>query len=241
MKKPLVAAVAACALGAAALPAVAADDAVLKRMEMLEQELKALKESLQKKEEVQLKKGVELKKGTRFQYGGYIKMDMTSTDTTEIPHYFHPNSIGIEDEASGEREFGTSAKQSRFWLKGNHETSAGDIVSYIEMDFTGGDDQERLTNNNASRLRHAFLKWNYSEDSSLLAGQFWSTFMNTGAYPETLDWVGPTSGIVFIRQQQLRWTTKMGGGSFMLAAENPFSYVDGDLDDTTDTPDLVVR
>ena len=52
MKKPLVAAVAACMLGSVALPAIAADDAMMKRMEMLERELKALKAQMQKQEEV---------------------------------------------------------------------------------------------------------------------------------------------------------------------------------------------
>lgn len=254
IKKPLVAAIAACALGSAALPAVAADDAMMKRMEMLERELQALKASMQKKEEVQLKKGVELKKGTRFQYGGFIKADALWTDTEEGERpgtsvgndFLVPSTIPVGNGSDGDAVFDAHAKNSRFWLKTTTETEVGDLVSYVEMDFNQGGVDERLTNQASNGLRHAFVRWDYEPGSSLLAGQTWSTFFNTGALPEAVDFVGPTSGTVFNRQVQVRWTKGLGNGtSFMLSAENPASVTTNLATNTTHDdnarPDIVAR
>ena len=103
---------------------------------------------------------------------------------------------------------------------------------------------ERISNSWNSRIRHAFVKWQYNEDSSLLAGQTWSTFFNVAALPDLLDFVGPV-GTIFDRQPLIRWTT----GPFQLAVENPATRLnevkDGlpgiRLDDAEDLPDIVAR
>ncbi|MAZ89356.1 MAG: porin [Cellvibrionaceae bacterium] len=238
-----------------ALPSLADAD-MQKRVEMLERELMALKTQLQEKEEIQLKKGVELKKGTRFQYGGYVKLDgMWSKNSDQRrannvgDDFLVPSTIAVGDESNeGDAVFDSNAKFSRLWFKTRTETDAGLLTSYIETDFNGSND-ERLTNQSVSGLRHAFVNWDYSESDSLLLGQTWSTFFNVGALPETLDFVGPTSGTVFVRQAQARWTHKMGDGtSFMLAAENPSvsmydaggGFEANDIDESS-MPDLIAR
>ena len=238
-----------------ALPSLADAD-MQKRVEMLERELMALKTQLQEKEEIQLKKGVELKKGTRFQYGGYVKLDgMWSKNSDQRrannvgDDFLVPSTIAVGDESNeGDAVFDSNAKFSRLWFKTRTETDAGLLTSYIETDFNGSND-ERLTNQSVSGLRHAFVNWDYSESDSLLLGQTWSTFFNVGALPETLDFVGPTSGTVFVRQAQARWTHKMGdGASFMLAAENPSvsmydaggGFEANDIDESS-MPDLIAR
>ncbi|MGJ8687776.1 MAG: DcaP family trimeric outer membrane transporter, partial [Spongiibacteraceae bacterium] len=142
------------------------------------------------------------------------------------------------------------AKHSRIWFKTSTNTAAGKIDSHVEIDF--GINQigdERISNSAAARVRHAFLKWQYDEDSSLLAGQSWSTFFNVGSLPDTLDFVGPV-GTLFERQAQLRWTHGMGGGSsLMVAVENPSSGLYGQSGsgaggnnfDNNSMPDMVVR
>ena len=238
-----------------ALPSVADAD-MQKRVEMLERELQALKTQLAEKETVQLKKGVELKKGTRFQYGGYIKMDgiwSRHSDQQRADNvgddFLVPSTIAVGDgDAEGDAVLDSNAKFSRFWFKTQTETDAGLITSYIETDFNGSND-ERLTNQSSNGLRHAFVNWDYSDSGSLLVGQTWSTFFNVGALPETIDFVGPTSGTVFIRQTQARWTHKLGdGSSLMLSAENPSvsvydagsGFSANDIDDSA-IPDLVAR
>ncbi len=238
-----------------AMPALADSD-MQKRVEMLERELQALKTQLQTKEETQLKKGVEIKKGTRFQYGGYIKMDGIWSQQSDQQRsnnvgddFLVPSTIAVGDGASkGDAVFDSNAKFSRLWFKTQTETDAGLITSYIETDFNGSND-ERLTNQSVNGLRHAFVNWDYSDTDSLLMGQTWSTFFNVGALPETIDFVGPTSGTVFIRQTQARWTHKLGdGASLMLSAENPSvsmydaggGYAANDIDDSS-IPDLIAR
>jgi len=253
-KSPLALAVGA-SLMLSALPSLADAD-MQKRVEMLERELMALKTQLQEKEEIQLKKGVELKKGTRFQYGGYVKLDgmwSKSSDQRRANNvgddFLVPSTIAVGDESNeGDAVFDSNAKFSRLWFKTRTETDAGLLTSYIETDFNGSND-ERLTNQSVSGLRHAFVNWDYSDSGSLLLGQTWSTFFNVGALPETLDFVGPTSGTVFVRQAQARWTHKMGdGASFMLAAENPSvsmydaggGFEANDIDESS-MPDLIAR
>lgn len=238
-----------------AMPALAESD-MQKRVEMLERELQALKTQLQKKEETQLEKGVEIKKGTRFQYGGYIKMDGIWSQQSDQQRsnnvgddFLVPSTIAVGDgDNKGDAVFDSNAKFSRLWFKTQTETSAGLVTSYIETDFNGSND-ERLTNQSVNGLRHAFVNWDYSDTDSLLMGQTWSTFFNVGALPETIDFVGPTSGTVFIRQTQARWTHKMGdGASLMLSAENPSvsmydaggGYAANDIDDSS-IPDLIAR
>lgn len=256
----------ACAIGACFLLSASsgfADDAMMKRMEMLERELQALKTEMKKseatrvqKEEVQLKKGVELKKGTRFQYGGFIKVDGLWSKHSDQQRannvgddFLVPSTIAVGDGTNGgDAVMDTNAKFSRLWFKTRSDTSAGLVTSYIEMDFNGSND-ERLTNQSSNGLRHAFVSWDYSDSSSLLLGQTWSTFFNVGALPEAIDFIGPTSGSLFVRQTQARWTHKLdGGGSFMFAAENPSvslydaggGYAANDIDDSV-IPDLIAR
>ena len=103
---------------------------------------------------------------------------------------------------------------------------------------------ERISNSWNSRLRHAFVKWDYGEKSSVLAGQSWSTFFNVSALPDQLDFVGPV-GTIFMRQPQVRWTL----GNVQLAIENPATRLNEDiggsnttrLDDAETIPDLIAR
>ena len=50
-----------------------------------------------------------------------------------------------------------------------------------------------------------------------LAGQTWSNFQDVAALPDTVDFLGPTEGTIFVRQAQLRYTR----GPWSIAIENP--------------------
>ena len=108
---------------------------------------------------------------------------------------------------------------------------------------------ERISNSSVTRVRHAFVNWQYDENSSLLAGQTWSTFFNVSTLPETLDFVGPV-GTLFERQSQVRWTHGLSDGrSLMFAVENPSSGLYGAAGsaagasayDNNALPDIVLR
>lgn len=256
-KTRLALALSGCLSLGAVLPA-AADSAMQQRVELLEKELAALKAELKSGQERQLKKGVEVKKGTRLQYGGYIKLDTLWSDYSDGERanaavgddFLVPSVIPVGGgDGANDTVMDTHAKLSRLWLKTHTDTSVGEVMSYFEMDFNSGGTDERLTNQSPNGMRHAFLKWTYEPGSSLLAGQTWSTFFNVGALPEAIDFVGPTSGTLFIRQAQVRWTKALGNGSaLMLAAENPSTGLyggnngDGASDyDNNDIPDLIAR
>ncbi|MEH6581734.1 MAG: DcaP family trimeric outer membrane transporter [Halioglobus sp.] len=195
------------------------------------------------------------KKGTKFQYGGYIQLDALTTDYAEgkpgsslIEDFFVPSLIPVEPSVGSADSYTSTnihAKSSRFFFTTKTDTDAGAISTRIELDFLlSGHGDERISNSWNSRLRHAFVKWDYDEGKSLLAGQSWSTFFNVGALPDLLDFVGPV-GTLFMRQPQVRWTL----GNVQLSAENPATRLNEDiggsnttrLDDAETIPDLIAR
>ena len=194
------------------------------------------------------------KKGTKFQYGGFIQLDMSASSYSEgkpgnklIEDFLVPSLIPVSDGSGSSYESSNlHAKTSRFYFTTATDTDAGKISTRVELDFLlGNSGDERISNSWNSRLRHAFVKWDYDEGKSLLAGQSWSTFFNVGALPNQIDFVGPV-GTLFNRQPQLRWTS----GGLQLAIENPATRLNWDVDGSLSTafddfhegiPDLVAR
>lgn len=247
-----------------AMPAAAQNNGELRdRVEQLERELSTLKQQLQTQNTEQQQKGVEIKKGTRFQYGGYIKADALFSDysggdraTAGIgDDFLVPSTIPVGGK-DGDVVFDAHAKTSRLFFKTETGTDAGIVRTHIELDFMlSSQGDERISNSYASRVRHAYVAWDYDAKHSLLAGQSWTTFFNANALPELLDFVGPV-GTLFERQTQVRWTAKTaGGGAWMLAAENPSTGLYGasgltqgtaafggsNAYDNNSVPDLVAR
>ena len=192
---------------------------------------------------------------TDYSFGGFIKLDAMFSQHSDQQRagnvgddFLVPSTIAVGDGSNkGDVIFDTNSKLSRLWFKTVTMTDVGEVKSYIEMDFNGGTD-ERVVNQSSTGLRHAYFSWKNSEDSSLLAGQTWSTFFNVGALPESADFVGPTSGTIFIRQAQLRYTQALGNGRWMVAAENPSvglydagSGFDDNQVDSSAIPDLIAR
>jgi len=194
---------------------------------------------------------------TTFKYGGFIKFDAIFSQYSDKARagnvgddFLVPSTIGSGNGAAeGDRVFDSNAKFSRLNFTTMTDTEAGKVKSFIEMDFNGSND-ERLTNQASNGLRHALFSLTAEDGSSILTGQTWSTFFNTGALPEAVDFVGPTSGSIFVRQPQVRYTMPMAGGKFMVAAENPSSGFNDDrgaatvnsnqIDNAT-LPDLIAR
>ena len=202
-------------------------------------------------------------KGTKFTYGGFVQLDMIGSSYSDGKPGFKPledlvvaSTIPVESADGNSDDYQSTnihAKSSRFFFTTKTNTDAGAISTRIELDFilSGSDSalDERISNSWNSRLRHAFVKWDYNKNSSIFAGQSWSTFFNVGALPDLIDFVGPV-GTIFIRQPQVRWT--MGG--LQLAVENPATRLnvvgensvgepeaDRRLDDSEKIPDIVAR
>jgi hypothetical protein len=251
---------------------VVADEDVDRRINDLEQQLQDLKGELSEtknQSEANRAKAAELaaadeekgdgfvaKKGTTFTIGGYVKLDALYTNYSKgkpsgssplIEDFLIGSLIPVEakeGENDAYQSLNMHAKETRINFATASSTGAGLITSFIEMDFfiLREDGDERVSNSWGGRLRHAFVKWQYSEHSYFLAGQFWSAFFNTAALPDSLDFVG-TIGTVFERQPMLQW----GWSGFILSLENPYSRLNlsqaaGDeQSDSEVLPDVVLR
>jgi hypothetical protein len=189
--------------------------------------------------------------GTRFSYGGFIKMDAMMTDTTggEIPDgsvgrmFYVPSAIPVGGANEGtDTDFG--AQFSRFWFAADTDVDEHKVKAYLEFDLFGGGNSaflgnEVATNTYGLTVRHAYVsfdKW--------LAGQTWSNFQDTAALPDTVDFIGPTEGTVFVRQAQIRYTS----GPWSFSLENPETTVTPFLNagarissDDNSAPDLTAR
>jgi hypothetical protein len=265
--KPLAAAI--IALGSLGVGTAAMADDVDARIRELERQLQELKSQVSSQQQeitsnkteitsskAELQEEIEearpMAKGTKFTYGGYIQLDALSSDYSEgkpnslIEDFYVPSLVpvdpgpGIKSDSFTSTNF--SAKQSRFFFTTATKTDAGLVSTRIELDFIlSNQGDERVSNSWSSRLRHAFVKWDYDSRSSILAGQTWSTFFNVGALPNLLDFVGP-AGTIFVRQPQIRWTT----GGLQLAVENPATRLNDAggstyYDNGQEWPDLVAR
>ena len=137
---------------------------------------------------------------------------------------FRPSRIPTaEGEYGSDGQSSVSVKQSRLGVAGSMPTGAdkSPLDYKFEFDLFGvGADEGQTT----FRLRHAYGEW-----GPVLAGQTHSLFMDINVFPNTIDYWGP-SGMVFLRNPQLRWTPWRGNGAyFALGLENSNSDVDPGL------------
>jgi len=165
---------------------------------------------------------------TRFTYGGFIKLDasVTSTNDGDIADgtvgrmFYVPKTIPVGGGATREGGADTDmgAQFSRFWFQTDTDLDGGSkLKSYLEFDLFGGGStafmgNELATNTYGLTVRQAYVQWN-----NWLAGQAWTNFQDTAALPDTVDFLGPTEGTVFVRQAQIRYTK----GPWSFSMENP--------------------
>jgi len=161
---------------------------------------------------------------TTVKIGGYIKADAIVSDYSEgVPgddgrEFYFPNRVPVGDDGGGGTATDFTANQTRINLTTISKLGGHKIKGFVETDFYGGGGNEVVTNSVNPRLRHAFVEL----DDTWLFGQTWTNFMDLKAYPETLDFVGPSESIVFGRQAQARYTN----GNLSIAVENPETTFD---------------
>ncbi len=158
---------------------------------------------------------------SKFSAGGFIKLDsmLTRTDGGEIADasagrtFYLPSAtpVGGTQEST---DLDMHAQFSRLWFAADSTLDSGDkLRGYVEFDIFGGAlGSEAATNTYGLTVRHAWASWN-----NWLAGQTWSNFQDAAALPDSVDFIGPTEGTVFVRQAQVRYTK----GPWSFSAENP--------------------
>ncbi len=182
-----------------------------------------------------------------FTIGGFLKLSALYTDTDSgtiaggaggtARTFFLPSATPVAASGATTESHQTldlTARESRINFKMVKDVDGHKVTAYYEMDFlTTGGGNEVVSNSYSPRMRHAF----FSVDNWLF-GQTWSTFMDTGALPQAVDFLGAVESTVFIRQPQVRYSS----GAFQIALENPESFVTGSTDrDVGVIPDIAAN
>ncbi|MFL6285675.1 MAG: DcaP family trimeric outer membrane transporter [Pyrinomonadaceae bacterium] len=154
--------------------------------------------------------------GGTFEVYGFAMLDMGYQSGQNHPDWFdtvRPTklpSFKNEFAPSGKTYF--SVRQSRLGAKSSTPTKYGELKTVFEFELFGtGVDAGQTT----FRLRHA-----YGELGHFGAGQYWTVFGDTDAYPNSLEYWGP-NGLVWFRNVQVRWMPLKGRNSVTVALERP--------------------
>ncbi len=187
-----------------------------------------------------------------FSIGGYLKLNAISSDysagdvadTTGGNAFYFPGRIPTDVDGGGagsgenSNDLDFSAQESRINFKVSQKIDGHSLLGYLEIDFmpvsgAGTAGNEIISNSTNPRLRHAFFKFD-----NWLFGQTWSTYMDVGSLPESVDFLAASESVVFNRQPQIRYTS----GAFQIALENPEAFNSGGTDrDDSNLPDLVAN
>jgi hypothetical protein len=161
-----------------------------------------------------------------IKFYGYVQMDMT-LDLGARPGDIENNdwatllpavpADGTIDEKHKKPQLYMTARTTRFGIQTSTPTAAGPVGVRVEGDFNAPNSfqTETFTNSVIFRLRHG-----YGTFGGLLVGQTWSTFLDFGGAPETVDFNGPGT-LALVRNPMIRYTWDFGGGTTLaVAAEN---------------------
>lgn len=140
--------------------------------------------------------------------GGYVKFDFIhDLNPINSPSFFDVSKIPTD----GSKGTNTHLQANETRLMLDFKTPAGktDLRAYVEGDFYG--------TSGAFRLRHAYVEIG----GKLLAGQYWSNFMDENIIPPTLDFEKPTA-YAFVRHGIIRYKIHTGRNSYIgIALEEP--------------------
>ncbi|TDR50890.1 hypothetical protein DFP85_12155 [Halomonas ventosae] len=163
---------------------------------------------------------------TKASVYGYAKLDIIYDVDADMGDLITHSKIALDGEESQDGHFNMHAYQSRIGFQTTTPVSGSDLVTRIEGDFYG--------KNNNFRLRHAYGSWD-----GILAGQTWTNFYGFVAGTPTIDFRGPPGVANQARQPQLRYTA----GNFSMSIEDPDTLggsEDADLG-TTEKPDDIAK
>jgi hypothetical protein len=166
-------------------------------------------------------------------FGGFIKAAAYYDNNFELGNINPlPQLYGLlgQDTRGG---FNLDASLSRFNVDGRASVAGGRVRGYLEFDFA---------NSTNFKLRHAYLTYS-TKSGTLTAGQTWSQFMDLRSVPEAVS-EPVTSGLVFIRQPQIGWSSQFKNGfNYGVSAEQSGGtdvlVLDADAFRRNNLPDLI--
>jgi glutaminase A len=148
---------------------------------------------------------------------GFAMLDMGHNFKQIHPDWY--DTLRLTKLPASPNEFGednstfSGVRQSRLGVRSSTPTTMGELKTIFEFELFGtGVDSGQTT----FRLRHA-----WGELGAFGAGQYWSPFTDPDAFPNSLEYWGPT-GLAWYRNVQVRWTPiKDDNSSLMIALERP--------------------
>lgn len=151
-----------------------------------------------------------------FQLYGFAMLDVGYDFKSNDPNWFdvvRPTKLpAFKDQFAPDGKTYFGVRQSRLGVKSSTGTSFGELKTVFEFELFGsGVDAGQTT----FRLRHA-----YGEMGHFGAGQYWTVFGDTDAYPNSIEYWGP-NGLVWFRNIQVRWMPLKGKNAVTLALERP--------------------
>jgi hypothetical protein len=160
-----------------------------------------------------------------IKFYGYAQLDMT-LDFNGRPASIEDNdwatilpAVPADKSADAKKnpQAYLTARTSRFGIITTTPSKYGNIGVRLEGDFNGPSyfQSETFTNSVLFRLRHG-----YGTIGGLLIGQTWTTFLDLGAAPDTVDFNGPGS-LALVRNPMFRYAIGIADGATLtLALEN---------------------
>jgi hypothetical protein len=148
------------------------------------------------------------KSEARITLGGYVKFDLIHDfNPINSPSFFDVSKIPTDGSKGTNTHL--QANETRLFLDFRTPAGKTELRTYIEGDFYGS--------GGAFRFRHAFVEIG----GKLMAGQYWSNFMDENIIPPTLDFEKPTA-YAFVRHGMIRYKFNTGKHSYLaIALEEP--------------------
>ena len=150
-----------------------------------------------------LKSAIRTIGGTDTQYliGGYLQLDALATRKQQAGDEQNTFIVSTIPFGAADADYRLSVRQSQInWLS-RTPTGIGDVWTRLEANLFPLDGDTRRT------LNQLFVRF----ADRLIVGKTYSTFMDEGALPTTLDYNGP-SGLTFVRQWLARASLPLGPG-----------------------------
>ncbi len=166
-----------------------------------------------------LKSAIRTIPGTDTQYllGGYVQVDGIASRKKQDGDEQNTFIVSTTPFGPANADYRLSVRQSTLQWLSRTPTSIGDVWTRLEANLFP------LDGKTAPELNQLYVRlgdW-------LLLGKTYSTFMDDGALPTTLDYNGP-SGVTFVRQWLARVSIPFGSGwALQASVEEPQADLEG--------------